>query len=51
MIDQLLVPIDEGKNEWKRKQLRELAEINGTLRDRLWKDADKPLVKVCEFYS
>jgi len=36
MISELLVPMDEGKNEHKRQQLRELAEINGTLRDRMW---------------
>lgn len=29
MITELLVPIDETKNEHKRQQLRELAEING----------------------
>eukprot|EP00002_Diphylleia_rotans_P002589 TRINITY_DN11638_c0_g1_i1.p1 TRINITY_DN11638_c0_g1~~TRINITY_DN11638_c0_g1_i1.p1 ORF type:complete len:532 (-),score=107.96 TRINITY_DN11638_c0_g1_i1:148-1743(-) len=33
MIRSLLVPIEEGKNEHKRQQLRELASINGTLRD------------------
>jgi splicing factor 1 len=36
MIQELLVPMEEGKNEHKRQQLRELAEINGTLRDRMW---------------
>jgi len=36
MIQELLVPVEEGKNEWKRQQLRELAEINGTLRDKMW---------------
>jgi splicing factor 1 len=36
MIQDLLVPMEEGKNEHKRQQLRELAEINGTLRDRMW---------------
>jgi len=36
VISDLLVPIDEGQNEHKRQQLRELAEINGTLRDRMW---------------
>jgi splicing factor 1 len=35
-VRELLVPIEEGKNEHKRQQLRELAEINGTLRDRGW---------------
>lgn len=30
VINDLLVPIDEGQNEHKRAQLRELAEINGT---------------------
>jgi splicing factor 1 len=33
MVNQLLVPCDEDKNEHKRAQLRELASINGTLRD------------------
>eukprot|EP00741_Cyanophora_paradoxa_P007520 tig00001154_g7273.t1 len=33
MIEELLVPMDETKNEHKRLQLRELAAINGTLRD------------------
>jgi splicing factor 1 len=36
MVHDLLVPLEEGKNEHKRQQLRELAEINGTLRDRFW---------------
>jgi splicing factor 1 len=36
MVKKLLVPIDEGKNEHKRAQLRKLAEINGTLRDQQW---------------
>jgi len=39
MVSDLLVPIEEGKNEHKRQQLRELAEINGTLRDRLWMES------------
>ena len=33
MIQRLLVPVDEDANEHKRQQLRELAELNGTLRD------------------
>lgn len=33
MIMKLLIPIDEGKNDLKREQLRELARIHGTLRD------------------
>jgi len=36
IISALLVPVSEGMNEHKRAQLRELAEINGTLRDRFW---------------
>jgi len=40
MISDLLVPMDETKNEHKRQQLRELAEINGTLRDRAWMNAE-----------
>jgi len=39
MITDLLVPIDEDKNEIKRGQLRELAEINGTLVNRTWNGA------------
>lgn len=35
-ITDLLVPLEEGRNEHKRQQLRELAQINGTLRDRTW---------------
>lgn len=41
MIHELLVPIEEGKNEHKRQQLRELAEINGTLRERFWMAPDE----------
>ena len=33
LIEKLLVPVDEDKNEHKRQQLRKLAELNGTLRD------------------
>eukprot|EP00241_Pyramimonas_parkeae_P015036 CAMPEP_0114294294 /NCGR_PEP_ID=MMETSP0059-20121206/10051_1 /TAXON_ID=36894 /ORGANISM="Pyramimonas parkeae, Strain CCMP726" /LENGTH=983 /DNA_ID=CAMNT_0001416065 /DNA_START=245 /DNA_END=3196 /DNA_ORIENTATION=+ len=33
MVQDLLVPVDEENNEHKRAQLRELASINGTLRD------------------
>ena len=33
IIEKLLIPIDEALNEHKSKQLRELALINGTLRD------------------
>eukprot|EP01126_Amoeba_proteus_P009470 TRINITY_DN1358_c0_g2_i4.p1 TRINITY_DN1358_c0_g2~~TRINITY_DN1358_c0_g2_i4.p1 ORF type:complete len:395 (+),score=84.77 TRINITY_DN1358_c0_g2_i4:62-1246(+) len=36
MVKKLLVPVEEGKNEHKRAQLRKLAEINGTLRDNVW---------------
>ena len=31
MIEQLMVPLEEGVNEHKRLQLRELAELNGML--------------------
>lgn len=34
-VAKLLEPIDESKNEHKARQLRELAVINGTLRDEL----------------
>jgi hypothetical protein len=34
-VEKLLVPIDETKNEHKARQLRELAVINGTLRDEI----------------
>ena len=33
MVSELLRPVDEERNEHKRAQLRELASINGTLRD------------------
>lgn len=33
MIQDLLVPTDEARNEHKRVQLRELAALNGTLKD------------------
>jgi splicing factor 1 len=33
MVAELLVPVDDDKNEHKQKQLRELALINGTLRE------------------
>jgi hypothetical protein len=33
MVSKLLVPVEEGKNDLKREQLRELARIHGTLRD------------------
>lgn len=34
-VRKLLIPVEEGKNEHKRQQLRKLAEINGTLRDHM----------------
>ncbi|CAD7703519.1 unnamed protein product [Ostreobium quekettii] len=33
MIEKLLQPVDEERNEHKRMQLRELAALNGTLKD------------------
>ncbi|KAK9095479.1 hypothetical protein Scep_026948 [Stephania cephalantha] len=33
MVQKLLQPVDEGLNEHKRQQLRELAALNGTIRD------------------
>lgn len=33
MVEKLLVPVEESMNDHKSKQLRELALINGTLRD------------------
>eukprot|EP00960_Hanusia_phi_P056724 763355-Hanusia_phi.AAC.3 len=33
IITELLTPKEDAENEWKRMQLRELALINGTLRD------------------
>ncbi|CAM6010178.1 unnamed protein product [Sphagnum balticum] len=33
LIEPLLTPVDEDRNTHKRKQLRELAEMNGTMRD------------------
>lgn len=35
MVEKLLVPVEEGKNELKREQLRELARMHGTLRDEM----------------
>jgi splicing factor 1 len=35
MVEQILVPVEESKNEHKARQLRELASINGTLRDEM----------------
>lgn len=29
MIEQLMIPLEEGVNQHKRLQLRELAELNG----------------------
>jgi len=44
-VKRLLVPVEEGKNIHKMQQLRQLAEINGTLHDsgwqpRTWRSAD-----------
>jgi hypothetical protein len=33
LIDDLLRPIDDDTNEWKKRQLMELAIINGTMKD------------------
>ena len=33
MVEKLLQPVDESRNEHKRMQLRELAALNGTLKD------------------
>lgn len=33
MVERLLTPMDDTHNEHKQRQLRELAAINGTLRD------------------
>ena len=33
MIEELMEPVDEARNEHKRLQLRELAALNGTLKD------------------
>mmetsp|Transcript_5793 Transcript_5793/g.16274 ORF Transcript_5793/g.16274 Transcript_5793/m.16274 type:complete len:577 (+) Transcript_5793:111-1841(+) len=33
MVEKLLQPVDEARNEHKRMQLRELAALNGTLKD------------------
>ncbi|CAL5429641.1 unnamed protein product [Camellia sinensis] len=33
MVEMLLHPVDEGLNEHKRQQLRELAALNGTIRE------------------
>jgi len=41
MVKKLLVPVEEGKNEHKKAQLRKLAEINGTLRDNMWQTSGR----------
>ncbi|MCO5578827.1 hypothetical protein L7F22_032674 [Adiantum nelumboides] len=33
IVEPLLIPVDEDRNIYKMKQLRELAEMNGTVRD------------------
>ncbi|XP_059667061.1 splicing factor-like protein 1 [Cornus florida] len=33
MVEKLLIPIDEGMNDHKRAQLKELAKLNGNFRD------------------
>ncbi|OVA14091.1 RNA recognition motif domain [Macleaya cordata] len=33
MVEKLLIPVDKGMNDHKRAQLKELAKINGTLKD------------------
>lgn len=38
LIREILTPVDENLNRLKHAQLRELAEMNGTLRDRSWLD-------------
>ena len=43
MIEDLLQPQDETRNEHKRLQLRELAQLNGTLKD---EEARLPLSKL-----
>lgn len=35
MVDMLLKPDDDSLNEHKRMQLRELAALNGTLKDEI----------------
>ena len=32
-MEKLMEPVDEARNEHKRLQLRELAALNGTLKD------------------
>eukprot|EP01121_Diplochlamys_sp_Union-15-3_P005183 TRINITY_DN15521_c0_g1_i1.p1 TRINITY_DN15521_c0_g1~~TRINITY_DN15521_c0_g1_i1.p1 ORF type:complete len:306 (-),score=72.16 TRINITY_DN15521_c0_g1_i1:49-966(-) len=41
LIERLLVPVDEGKNDHKKEQLRLLAEINGTLRENVWQHTSR----------
>jgi splicing factor 1 len=43
MINELLVPVDETKNELKRQQLQELAVINGTLRTTMFQTAGESI--------
>eukprot|EP01104_Vermistella_antarctica_P016311 TRINITY_DN5530_c0_g1_i1.p1 TRINITY_DN5530_c0_g1~~TRINITY_DN5530_c0_g1_i1.p1 ORF type:complete len:444 (-),score=73.99 TRINITY_DN5530_c0_g1_i1:46-1377(-) len=54
VVEPLLIPMDETKNEHKKMQLRRLAEINGTLRDNVFgrRDEDRSFVaniqcKIC----
>jgi splicing factor 1 len=55
MVKKLLVPVEEGKNDLKREQLRELARIHGTLRDddssRAKVDTNVPLYEKLKQYG
>lgn len=48
MVEKLLIPVEEGMNELKREQLRELAKIHGTLRD---DDANRALPQNQSLYE
>lgn len=39
-VRELITPLEDDQNEHKQAQLRELAQINGTLRDRHLLDED-----------
>lgn len=47
MIEDLLQPQDEDRNEHKRLQLRELAALNGTLKDEVVRCWPLPLPLPC----
>jgi hypothetical protein len=51
MIEKLVVPVDEDMNEHKRRQLMELASLNGTLRDHELLELQRREAESQEVYS